>query len=165
MNTQAIELPPSGEAAAILLPDPGPVFLARAERFDALALHHGLGEWLAFLGRLSRAQHAALEASAQDIAALGLTAPIVGHVGDGNFHALPLFDPADPEEVGRIKTFVRNLVERAIAMGGTCTGEHGVGQGKMSYLALEFPPGTLAMMRAIKAAVDPRGIMNPGKIV
>ena len=67
MNTQAIELPPSGEAAAVLLPDPGTVFLARAERFDALALHHGLGEWLAFLGRLSHAQHAALQASAQDI--------------------------------------------------------------------------------------------------
>ncbi|HRV77237.1 MAG TPA: formate dehydrogenase accessory protein FdhE, partial [Thauera sp.] len=68
MNTQAIQLPPSGEAAAILLPDPATVFLARAERFDALALHHGLGEWLAFLGRLSRAQHAALQAAAPDIA-------------------------------------------------------------------------------------------------
>ncbi len=106
-----------------------------------------------------------VEETAADIEKLGLIAPIVGHVGDGNFHSLPLFDPADAQEVSRIKTFVRNLVERAIAMGGTCTGEHGVGQGKMSYLPLEFPPGTLAMMRSIKTAVDPQGIMNPGKIV
>jgi D-lactate dehydrogenase (cytochrome) len=105
-----------------------------------------------------------VEATAADIKALGLVAPIVGHVGDGNFHCLPLFDPENAEEVGRVKTFVRNLVERAIAMEGTCTGEHGVGQGKAGYLPLEFPPGTIAMMRAVKQALDPAGIMNPGKI-
>jgi D-lactate dehydrogenase (cytochrome) len=106
-----------------------------------------------------------VEATEKDIVEFGLISPIVGHVGDGNFHCLPLFDPENAEEMGRVKAFVRRLVERAVAMGGTCTGEHGVGQGKAGYLPLEFPPGTLAMMRAIKAAVDPRGIMNPGKIV
>ena len=100
-----------------------------------------------------------------DIAASGLMAPIVGHVGDGNFHVLPLFDPADGAEVERVKAFVGRLVERALAMEGTASGEHGVGQGKMKYLEAEHGRPALEAMAAIKRALDPTGIMNPGKIV
>ena len=106
-----------------------------------------------------------VEATAADIAAIGLQAPIVGHVGDGNFHTLPLFDPDDPAEVKKVKDYVARLVERALAMGGTCTGEHGVGQGKAKWLPREFPPATIAAMARLKAAMDPADLFNPGKIV
>jgi D-lactate dehydrogenase (cytochrome) len=99
-----------------------------------------------------------------DIEELGLTVPIVGHVGDGNFHAVPLVDMADADEVRRAKAFAARIVERALAFDGTCTGEHGIGQGKKSYLAMEAGTG-IAAMRAIKQALDPLGILNPGKIV
>ena len=99
-----------------------------------------------------------------DIERLGLTAPIVGHVGDGNFHVSPLVMMEDEDEVGRMETMVARLARRAIAMGGTCTGEHGIGQGKMKYMAEEHGNG-LAVMRAIKKALDPADIMNPGKVV
>jgi D-lactate dehydrogenase (cytochrome) len=100
-----------------------------------------------------------------DIASSGLVAPIVGHVGDGNFHVLPLFDPNDTAEVGKVKDFVGRLVERALAMEGTASGEHGVGQGKMKYLEAEHGRAALDMMAAIKRSLDPAGILNPGKIV
>ncbi len=100
-----------------------------------------------------------------DIEASGLLAPIVGHVGDGNFHVLPLVDVNDPAEVSRGKAFVERLVQRALAMEGTCTGEHGVGQMKMKYLEAEHGPEGLALMRTLKKALDPDNIMNPGKIV
>jgi D-lactate dehydrogenase (cytochrome) len=102
--------------------------------------------------------------TAADIEATGLVAPIVGHVGDGNFHLTILADPGDTDEHARIEDFISRLNLRAIAMEGTCTGEHGVGQGKMKYLEREHGTG-LAVMRAIKQALDPWGIMNPGKIV
>lgn len=101
----------------------------------------------------------------RDIAETGLVAPIVGHVGDGNFHLSLLVDMESEAEITRAKDFVGRLAERAIAMEGTCTGEHGVGQGKMKYLALEHGAATLAAMRAIKRALDPQNIMNPGKSV
>ncbi|MER2605552.1 MAG: FAD-linked oxidase C-terminal domain-containing protein [Siculibacillus sp.] len=101
----------------------------------------------------------------EDIRASGLVAPIVGHVGDGNFHVLPLFDPADAAEIERVKGFVGRLVERALAMEGTASGEHGVGQGKMKYLEAEHGAAAIDTMAAIKRALDPRGILNPGKIV
>jgi D-lactate dehydrogenase (cytochrome) len=100
-----------------------------------------------------------------DVAATGLVAPIVGHVGDGNFHLTLLIDMDDTEEVKAVKAFNERLVERALAMDGTCTGEHGVGQGKMKYLLSEHGRPALDAMRAIKRALDPQGIMNPGKIV
>jgi len=104
-------------------------------------------------------------AAAQDkTAELGLLAPIVGHVGDGNFHTLVLVDMDDPAEIGRAETFIGWLNDLAISMEGTCTGEHGIGQGKRPYLARELGPAT-AVMAAVKAALDPLGIMNPGKIV
>lgn len=99
-----------------------------------------------------------------DIKELKLTAPIVGHVGDGNFHAVPLVDLADADEVRRAKIFAERIVERALAFEGTCTGEHGIGQGKKPYLATEAGAG-LEVMRAIKRALDPDNIFNPGKII
>jgi D-lactate dehydrogenase (cytochrome) len=104
-------------------------------------------------------------ATQREIAALGLVAPILGHVGDGNFHLTLLVDMSDPAEVEAAKTLCERLVERALAMDGTCTGEHGVGQGKMKYLAGELGSPALAAMAAIKRALDPDDIMNPGKIV
>ncbi|CAN7292392.1 FAD-binding protein [Bosea sp. LjRoot237] len=101
----------------------------------------------------------------RDIEASGLIAPIVGHVGDGNFHTQPLVDLADPDEVARCEAFIDRLVKRALAMGGTCTGEHGVGQKKMKYLEIEHSPAALAVMRLIKRSLDPQNILNPGKII
>jgi D-lactate dehydrogenase (cytochrome) len=100
----------------------------------------------------------------KDIAELGLVAPIVGHVGDGNFHVLPLIDMNDTREVSATRDFLERLVQRALSMDGTCTGEHGVGAGKMKYLKEEHGPG-LDVMRAIKMTLDPHNILNPGKVV
>jgi D-lactate dehydrogenase (cytochrome) len=108
---------------------------------------------------------ACVTATQVDIAASGLVAPILGHVGDGNFHLTLLVDLADRDEVARAEGLCERLVERALAMEGTCTGEHGVGQGKMKYLTGEHGAAALAAMRALKQALDPIGIMNPGKIV
>jgi D-lactate dehydrogenase (cytochrome) len=99
-----------------------------------------------------------------DIAETGLIAPIVGHVGDGNFHVMPLIDFSDSVEVHRGLAFVERLVRRALAYGGTSTGEHGIGQSNRRYLALEFDPPALKLMLAIKNVIDPDGIMNPGKV-
>ena len=101
----------------------------------------------------------------RDIEASKIVGPIVGHVGDGNFHIGILVDVDDAEEVSRVESFLERLVERALAMDGTCTGEHGVGQGKMKYMKAEHGAPALESMRAIKQALDPLGIMNPGKIV
>ena len=88
------------------------------------------------------------------------------HVGDGNFHVGILVDLGDKDEIARVESFLERLVERALAMDGTCTGEHGtVGQGKMKYLLAERGEAALDSMRAIKHALDPLDIMNPGKIV
>jgi D-lactate dehydrogenase (cytochrome) len=101
----------------------------------------------------------------RDIAASRLVAPIVGHVGDGNFHLTLMVDLGDHDEVARAKGLMERLVDRALAMDGTCTGEHGVGQGKMKYLKAEHGDAALDAMRAVKRALDPLDIMNPGKIV
>jgi D-lactate dehydrogenase (cytochrome) len=93
-----------------------------------------------------------------------LMAPLVGHVGDGNFHLLLMIDQSDADEVARAHGFLERLAERALAMDGTCTGEHGIGQGKIKYLPAEHGEPTLDVMRAIKRALDPLDIMNPGKI-
>jgi D-lactate dehydrogenase (cytochrome) len=101
--------------------------------------------------------------TAEDARRSGLVAPILGHVGDGNFHATPLFDATDPAQVAALEGFLHRLAERAIAMEGTCTGEHGIGQGKIAHLEAELGPA-LDVMRAIKRALDPIGLLNPGKI-
>lgn len=100
--------------------------------------------------------------SRRDVDDRGLLAPIVGHVGDGNFHIVLLVDPNDPEEMGAAEEFNGALVERALACGGTCTGEHGVGIRKRGSLAAELGDA-VEVMRAVKGALDPAGIMNPGK--
>ena len=101
----------------------------------------------------------------EDIDRTGLIAPIAGHVGDGNFHVMPLVRMDDPAEVAKAEGFMHRLVERAMAMEGTCTGEHGVGQGKMKYLKVEHGEAALDLMRLLKRSIDPDNIMNPGKIL
>jgi len=98
-----------------------------------------------------------------DIERTGLLAPIVGHVGDGNFHVMPVFDAANLTERRAVQGFLDRLIERALRMDGTCSGEHGVGQGKIRYLVQEHGTGVEVMV-AIKKALDPLNILNPGKI-
>jgi D-lactate dehydrogenase (cytochrome) len=101
----------------------------------------------------------------RDIERSGLIAPIVGHVGDGNFHAGVMVMMDDADEVARAKAFIERVAERAIAMDGTCTGEHGIGEGKKHFLVPEYGEAAVGMMRTIKRAFDPDNIMNPGKVV
>lgn len=108
---------------------------------------------------------ACLRETLEDIDALGLPAPLLGHVGDGNFHCLVLVDPASPDEVHKAESFTQRLAQRAIRWDGTCTGEHGVGLGKMDLLLEEHGPDALNVMRRIKQALDPANILNPGKVV
>ena len=98
------------------------------------------------------------------IAAAGLTGPILGHVGDGNFHAILLLDRDNPAELETAKQVAHDLAAMALAMGGTITGEHGIGLGKRAMMAEEHGPAW-AVMGAIKAALDPLNILNPGKLV
>ena len=100
----------------------------------------------------------------QDVERTGLVAPIVGHVGDGAFHLGIMFDPDDPDEVRRAEALARRTGERAIRMGGTCTGEHGIGLHRRELLELEHG-AAVGVMRTIKRALDPLGIMNPGKML
>jgi len=99
----------------------------------------------------------------EDIAASGLTAPMVGHVGDGNFHTVILVPP-EPDGLERAWALDKKIVARAVALGGSCSGEHGVGIGKREFLEQEHGLEALAVMRSLKSAIDPRGIMNPGKL-
>ncbi|MFZ8958180.1 MAG: FAD-binding oxidoreductase [Paracoccaceae bacterium] len=95
---------------------------------------------------------------------LGMIAPVVGHVGDGNFHVLMLIDTDIPAEVEMAEGFVAWLNDMAIAMEGTCTGEHGIGQGKAAYLIRELGPEAMEVMATIKRGIDPQNIFNPGKM-
>jgi D-lactate dehydrogenase (cytochrome) len=105
-----------------------------------------------------------VEETQADLAEAGLIAPIVGHVGDGNFHVSPLIDMSSREEIERAEAFGKRLAMRAIRMDGTCTGEHGVGQKKIPYLEAEHGADALDLMRRVKAAIDPQNLFNPGKI-
>jgi len=100
----------------------------------------------------------------EDIIASNLVAPIVGHVGDGNFHCFIPIKPDDEEEHRAAKEFTLRLGRRALAMGGTCTGEHGIGCGKQALLPEEIGPSGLSVMKDIKTLLDPKWIMNPGKV-
>jgi D-lactate dehydrogenase (cytochrome) len=111
---------------------------------------------------ISRLNEAILGAK-DDIAASGLTAPIVGHVGDGNFHTVILVPP-EPDGMARAWELDKKIVGRALGLGGSCSGEHGVGLGKREFLEQEHGAEALTVMRAVKQALDPRGVMNPGKI-
>ena len=107
-----------------------------------------------------------VEATARDVDELGVVGPCFGHAGDGNFHCiLPVLDDDSDDYTRRIHQVNDNLIKRTLDVGGTCTGEHGVGYGKMKYLERQYGPGAVAMMKAIKEAIDPHGIMNPGKVV
>ncbi|MEE8350882.1 MAG: FAD-linked oxidase C-terminal domain-containing protein [Rhodospirillales bacterium] len=112
---------------------------------------------------ISRLAECILE-TRKDIDETGLLAPIVGHVGDGNFHVVLLIDPENEGDLEICKAFNERLVMRALAMDGTCTGEHGIGYGKMDFLVAEHGEA-ISVMRTVKMALDPQNIMNPGKIV
>jgi D-lactate dehydrogenase (cytochrome) len=106
-----------------------------------------------------------IEETLEDLRAHRLLAPVFGHVGDGNFHCLVLVDPNDAAENDAAEQFSQRLVQRALRHGGTSTGEHGVGLHKMRYLLDEHGPHAVAVMRALKQALDPSNIFNPGKVV
>ena len=106
-----------------------------------------------------------VEETLADIEASGLIAPIVGHVGDGNFHTSPLVDMSNPKEIEAAEGFASRLAHRAIAMGGTCTGEHGVGQKKIAYMLDEHGAAAIDLMRRVKLAFDPANMFNPGKVL
>jgi D-lactate dehydrogenase (cytochrome) len=112
---------------------------------------------------ISRLTECVLETQA-DVVATGLIAPIVGHVGDGNFHLVVLFDPSRPEERAKAEALAARVSLRAIRMGGTCTGEHGIGVHKLDALVAEHGEA-VSLMQAIKRALDPNDILNPGKTV
>ena len=132
--------------------------------YACLALRPGARGWPTDVCvPISRLAECLLE-TRRDVDAAGLLAPIVGHVGDGNFHLVFVLDPEDEEEWGRAEAVNKRMVERALAMGGTCTGEHGIGYGKIKYLDAEHGEA-VAVMRQLKSALDPDNIMNPGKIV
>ena len=112
---------------------------------------------------VSRLADCILEAKA-DLETCGFWSPVIGHVGDGNFHMAPLANYEDPEEAAKVMAWHERMVRRAIAMGGTCTGEHGIGTGKMKYLEVEHGE-SVEVMRQLKRALDPDNIMNPGKVL
>ena len=132
--------------------------------YAALALRPGAKGWPTDVCvPISRLADCILDTK-RDIAVSGLIAPIVGHVGDGNFHLVFVIDPDNEDEMSRAVALNERMVMRAIAMGGTCTGEHGIGIGKQAFLEAEHP-SALPVMRTIKRALDPGNIMNPGKIL
>jgi D-lactate dehydrogenase (cytochrome) len=104
-------------------------------------------------------------ATQDDLATASFPSTIIGHVGDGNFHVQMLVDPAAPHEFDEAERINRRLVQRALAMDGTCTGEHGVGLHKMAFLRDEHGDDAIELMARVKRAFDPLGIMNPGKVV
>ena len=107
-----------------------------------------------------------IDVTAKDVEELGiLAAPIFGHVGDGNFHLLVMFDSENEAEVKQVKVLEHRLIQRAISMEGTCTGEHGIGTGKIKYLEEEHGQVAVDVMKAIKRTLDPKNILNPDKVV
>ena len=132
--------------------------------YAALAMRPGCRGWTTdACVPISRLADCIVETK-NDIAASRLAAALVGHVGDGNFHMIFPVNPDDPADISEAERLSGRLAERAIAMGGTCTGEHGVGIGKRQFLALEHGDA-LDVMREIKRSLDPAGIMNPGKML
>ncbi len=132
--------------------------------YAAMALRPGCSGWPTDVCvPISRLTECILE-TRTDVDESGILAPIVGHVGDGNFHLLLLIDTNDPAEVENATALNARLVERALAMGGTCTGEHGIGYGKLPFMVKEHGK-SLEVMHAIKQALDPNNLLNPGKVI
>jgi D-lactate dehydrogenase (cytochrome) len=132
--------------------------------YAALALRPGTRGWTTDVCvPISRLTEAVTAAQA-DLAASSLKGALVGHVGDGNFHMVYLVDPARPEEIEEAKRLTDRMVRRALEAGGTCTGEHGIGMGKIDYLALEHGEA-VEVMRDLKHVLDPMNLMNPGKML
>ena len=132
--------------------------------YAALSLRPGAKMWATDVCvPISKLAQCILETK-EDLAGSFLMAPLVGHVGDGNFHLVFLFDPNDERELAEVERLNERLVLRALALDGTCTGEHGVGYGKLNFLTAEHGEA-VSLMRGIKKALDPANIMNPGKVV
>ena len=150
---------------ATLQEDRNKLWQARHDAYyAALALRPGAQGWPTDVCvPISRLAECILETK-RDIEDSGLLAPIVGHVGDGNFHLVYVVDPDDKEEMARAEAHNDRMVMRALAMGGTCTGEHGIGYGKLNFLQAEHGDA-VAVMRQVKLALDPHNLMNPGKVV
>jgi D-lactate dehydrogenase (cytochrome) len=132
--------------------------------FAALALRPGCKAWVTDVCvPISKLAECILE-TRRDLQASTIVAPLVGHVGDGNFHLNIVLDADSAREVAEVKAFNERLVLRALALGGTCTGEHGIGMGKVDYLEKEHGEEAVSVMKAIKRALDPDNRMNPGKM-
>ena len=131
--------------------------------YAALGLRPGCVGWptdvCVPIGRLAEC----IGQTKEDLAGASIPAPILGHVGDGNFHVVFVIDPERPEELAEAEALNRRLIERTLAMDGTCTGEHGIGLGKQDWLEAELGDA-VDVMRAIKRALDPKDLFNPGKI-
>ncbi len=163
-STLSVEHGGSGYQATTTTEERNKLWKARHDAYWAMLQYRPGAEGVATdvcvpISRLAECVTAA-QARAEE---LKLVVPIIGHVGDGNFHATPLVDMTDADEVARATEFVAWLNEYAISMDGTCTGEHGIGQGKVAYLARELGAAT-EFMADIKQALDPKNILNPGKI-
>ena len=132
--------------------------------YAALAMRPGGKAWVTDVCVPISALAECIAETKRELAASRAYAPLVGHVGDGNFHLNFVLDPNDPREVEEVKALNARLVARALRLGGTCTGEHGIGLGKQKYLVDEHGEDAVGVMRALKQALDPAGLMNPGKI-
>lgn len=132
--------------------------------YAALALRPGSKGWTTDVCVPISALAACIEQTRRDLDASSIVSTVLGHVGDGNFHVVMLLDPDAPAEIAEAEHLNQRLVARALETGGTCTGEHGIGYGKIDSLELEHPDG-VDVMRAIKRALDPAGLLNPGKVL
>jgi D-lactate dehydrogenase (cytochrome) len=153
-------------ARAVTPEDRAKLWQARHDAYyAALALRPGSRGWTTDVCvPISRLADCIRETK-QDLADSPLVGPLVGHVGDGNFHLVMPINPEDASEMAAAERLTDRLVARALAMGGTCSGEHGVGVGKMKFLEAEHGAAALDVMRLIKQALDPRNLMNPGKVL
>jgi D-lactate dehydrogenase (cytochrome) len=151
---------------ATLLEDREKLWRARHDTlYASLALRPNCRAWITDVCvPISRLAECILD-TRQDNATAPFPISLVGHVGDGNFHLIYLLNMADPSELAAAGQLNERLVMRALRLGGTCTGEHGVGVGKMKYLEVEHGPAAVDLMRTLKRALDPDNRMNPGKML
>ena len=133
--------------------------------FAALALRPGAWGWITDVCVPISQLADCIRQTKEDLAGMTLRAPLVGHVGDGNFHLILLVDRNSPEDLAEAQRLNDRLVQRAIAMGGTSTGEHGIGSGKSQYLSLEHGEEAVEVMHLLKETLDPWNLMNPGKLL